>query len=130
MSREVVISSAFKKDLKKLRAKDTGRLKQLIGLLADEIPLPAGYRDHALVGQWKGYRDAHIEPDWLLIYRVSCQNRKPCGNIPIDHISPARHGVMNHAEKADTQGASKPPVPEQSHTLRATLPTRFYGRAK
>ena len=70
MSREVVISSAFKKDLKKLRAKDTGRLKQLIGLLADEIPLPADYRDHALVGQWKGYRDAHIEPDWLLIYRV------------------------------------------------------------
>ena len=36
---------------------------------------------------------------------------------------------MNHAEKADTQGASKPPVPEQSHTLRATLPTRFYDRA-
>ena len=70
MSREVVISSAFKKDLKKLRAKDTGRLKQLIGLLADEIPLPAGSRDHALVGQRKGYRDAHIEPDWLLIYRV------------------------------------------------------------
>ena len=36
---------------------------------------------------------------------------------------------MNHAEKADTQGASKPPVPEQSHTLRATLPTRFHDRA-
>ena len=36
---------------------------------------------------------------------------------------------MNHAEKADTQGASKPPVPEQSHTLRATLPTRFYDKA-
>ena len=70
MSREVVVSTAFKKDLKKLRGKDTGRLKELIGLLADGLPIPAGYRDHALTGQWKGYRDAHIDPDWLLIYRA------------------------------------------------------------
>lgn len=70
MSREIVISTAFKKDMKKLKGKDTGKLKELIVLLADGLPIPAGYRDHALTGQWKGYRDAHIEPDWLLIYRV------------------------------------------------------------
>ena len=70
MSREIVISTAFKKDMKKLKGKDTGKLKELIGLLTDGLPIPAGYRDHALTGQWKGYRDAHIEPDWLLIYRV------------------------------------------------------------
>ena len=70
MSREIVISTAFKKDMKKLKGKDVGKLKELIVLLADGRPIPAGYRDHALTGQWKGYRDAHIEPDWLLIYRV------------------------------------------------------------
>ena len=70
MSRKVVVSTSFKKDLKKLKGKDAVRLKELIGLLADGLPIPAGYRDHALTGQWKGYRDAHIGPDWLLIYRV------------------------------------------------------------
>jgi mRNA interferase YafQ len=33
--------------------------------------LPEWYKDHPLKGNWKGYRDAHIEPDWLLIYRVA-----------------------------------------------------------
>jgi len=37
---------------------------------AEEQPLPSKYRDHALKGQWHGMRDAHIEPDWLLIYYV------------------------------------------------------------
>jgi len=32
---------------------------------------PPAYRDHPLKGNWGGYRDAHIEPDWLLIYRIS-----------------------------------------------------------
>ena len=55
MSREIVISTAFKKDMKKLKGKDTGKLKELIVLLADGLPIPAGYRDHALTGQWKRY---------------------------------------------------------------------------
>ena len=38
-------------------------------LIAGEA-LPASYKDHPLKGDWKGYRDAHIEPDWLLIYRI------------------------------------------------------------
>lgn len=33
--------------------------------------MPSSYKDHLLRGNWNGYRDAHIEPDWLLIYRVS-----------------------------------------------------------
>jgi len=40
-------------------------------LLIDEEPLPAFYRDHSLLSNWKGCRDLHIEPDWLLIYRIS-----------------------------------------------------------
>jgi len=35
-----------------------------------QTPLPEAYQDHPLRGNWKGYRDAHIEPDWLLLYRV------------------------------------------------------------
>ena len=42
----------------------------LIGMLIDQVSLPETYRDHPLHGNWGGYRDAHIEPDWLLLYRV------------------------------------------------------------
>jgi len=34
-------------------------------------PLPAIYLDHPLRGGWRGFRDAHIEPDWLLIYKIT-----------------------------------------------------------
>lgn len=52
------------------RGKDLAKLRTLLLLLVEKQPLPAAYRDHALKGAWNGYRDAHIEPDWLLIYRV------------------------------------------------------------
>ncbi|EFH8529977.1 type II toxin-antitoxin system mRNA interferase toxin YafQ, partial [Escherichia coli] len=35
------------------------------------LPLPAVYKDHPLQGSWKGYRDAHVEPDWILIYKLT-----------------------------------------------------------
>ncbi|SHM23911.1 type II toxin-antitoxin system mRNA interferase toxin, RelE/StbE family [Vreelandella subglaciescola] len=62
----------FKRDVKRLqkRAKDMAKLRELLGLLIEQKPLPDAYQDHALRGNWKGYRDAHIEPDWLLLYRV------------------------------------------------------------
>ena len=47
------------------------KLRELILLLLAEDPLPERYRDHPLRGNWKGYREAHIEPDWLLIYRIA-----------------------------------------------------------
>jgi mRNA interferase YafQ len=46
------------------------KLRDAILLLVADAPLPERYRDHPLRGNWKGYRDAHIEPDWLLIYRI------------------------------------------------------------
>jgi mRNA interferase YafQ len=52
------------------RGKDMSRLRELILLLLAGEALPERYRDHGLRGPWKGYRDAHIEPDWLLIYRI------------------------------------------------------------
>ena len=39
-------------------------------LLIDEKPLPPNFKDHPLRGQWRSFRDAHIEPDWLLIYKI------------------------------------------------------------
>ncbi len=62
----------FKRDVKraKRRHKDMGKLRELLTLLIEQQPLPAHYRDHLLKGAWAGFRDAHIEPDWLLIYRV------------------------------------------------------------
>ncbi len=52
------------------RGKNLGKLRDLLGLLIAGHELPAAYKDHPLKGDWKAFRDAHIEPDWLLIYRV------------------------------------------------------------
>jgi mRNA interferase YafQ len=46
-------------------------IKTVLSLLIEEQPLPAAYSDHPLKGAWKGFRDLHIEPDWLLLYRVA-----------------------------------------------------------
>lgn len=66
-------SGQFKRDVKQSqkRGKDMSKLKTLLGLLIEGKPLPANYLDHPLKGSWKGFRDAHIEPDWLLIYKKS-----------------------------------------------------------
>lgn len=47
------------------------RLRALVRLLASGDSVPERYRDHPLRGRWSGWRDAHIEPDWVLIYRVN-----------------------------------------------------------
>ena len=68
-----VRSGQFRRDVKRAekRGKDLRKLRQVLELLIPGEELPASYKDHALTGDWKGYRDAHIEPDWLLIYRVA-----------------------------------------------------------
>lgn len=65
-------SGQFKRDVRqsKKRGKDMDKLKALLILLIEGTPLPAIYLDHPLKGGWRGFRDAHIEPDWLLIYKV------------------------------------------------------------
>jgi mRNA interferase YafQ len=42
----------------------------MLGLLIAGKELPPSSKDHPLKGDWKSYRDVHIEPDWLLIYRI------------------------------------------------------------
>jgi mRNA interferase YafQ len=70
--REIVRSTQFKRDVKlaKKRGKNIAKLRDLILLLAEGTPLPPSYRDHPLGGDWNHHRDSHIEPDWLLLYRI------------------------------------------------------------
>jgi len=67
-----VYSGQLKRDLKaaKKRGKDMEKIKQPMRLLLEGQPLPAEYKDHPLKGEWRSFRDAHIEPDWLLIYKI------------------------------------------------------------
>ena len=69
---EVVLSNRFRKDLK-LAAKRGLRLDELntiVEQLAAGQTLPERNRDHALTGDYIGFRECHIRPDWLLVYRV------------------------------------------------------------
>jgi mRNA interferase YafQ len=70
--REIVRSVQFKRDVKLLqkRGKDMYKLRELILLLSEEAPLPPRYKDHPLSGEWKHHRDSHVEPDWLLLYKI------------------------------------------------------------
>jgi len=65
-------SSAFNKDIKllKKRGKDFNKLKSVINSLASSVSLATKLRDHKLSGNSDNWRECHIEPDWLLIYRL------------------------------------------------------------
>ena len=62
----------FKRDVKlaEKRGKDMSKLRTVIVLLLAAEPLPRELGDHPLKGEWQPSRDLHIEPDWVLIYRV------------------------------------------------------------
>ena len=69
---EIKHTTQFKKDYKlaKRRGLNLSLLKDVISKLANGEALDARYRDHALSGNWSGHRECHIQPDWLLIYRI------------------------------------------------------------
>ncbi len=69
---DIVPSNQFKKDLKlaKKRGLKIDNLRNVIETLAAEKSLDEKHRDHNLSGEYKGFRECHIEPDWLLIYRI------------------------------------------------------------
>ena len=62
----------FKKDFKRIKKRgyDISRLEKIVELLANEVPLPEQFKDHNLSGNYIGFRECHIAPDWLLIYQV------------------------------------------------------------
>ena len=73
--RTIKRASAFKSDFRRIKAtprhsKDVGSLlSDVLKLLVVDRPLPDRYRDHPLSGNWNDYRECHIKPDLLLIYR-------------------------------------------------------------
>lgn len=69
---ELVVTSQFRKDLKRLkkRGRDLSKIENILNQLLNEETLDIRYRDHALVGNYQGFRECHIEPDWLLIYAI------------------------------------------------------------
>ena len=69
---ELKQTSQFKRDLRRMvkRGAKMELLDEVIVILREKKPLPAKYEDHPLTGNWSGYRDCHIQPDWLLIYRI------------------------------------------------------------
>ena len=69
--RNLVEGSQFRRDVKlcERRGKQMSKLREVILLLAEGEPLPARFRDHPLSGNWKEFRECHLEPDWLLIYK-------------------------------------------------------------
>lgn len=69
---KIVPSNQFKKDLKsaKKRGYDMEHLQKVVHALANGENLDKKYRDHALAGDYSGFRECHVEPDWLLIYRI------------------------------------------------------------
>lgn len=69
---EVVWSSRFKRDVEKAKrsGRDMAKLTAIMTAIAERRRLEPAREDHALRGEWKGYRDCHVEGDWVLIYKV------------------------------------------------------------
>ena len=69
---KIVSSNQFKRDLKlaKKRGLNLSLLTDVVNTLANQQPLDEKHRDHSLTGNYKGFRECHVEPDWLLVYRV------------------------------------------------------------
>ncbi len=72
MSRDIVWTTQFKKDYKLAlkRHLHIDLLDDIIRALSRGETLPEKNKDHALSGAWSGYRECHIQPDWLLVYRI------------------------------------------------------------
>ena len=69
--RDVQYSTQYRRDYKiaKKQGKDISLLREVITLLANDELMPEKYYDHALQGNWKGFRECHITPEWLLVYK-------------------------------------------------------------
>ncbi|MBO5422739.1 MAG: type II toxin-antitoxin system YafQ family toxin [Fibrobacteraceae bacterium] len=69
---QIRITKKFKKSVKRAtkRGKRIQKLKDIVEILAKGEEVSSAYKDHALTGNWIGHRELHIEPNWLLIYKI------------------------------------------------------------
>lgn len=69
---KISFTAKMKKDLKlaKKRGYDLNEFNTVLNMLVKQEQLPEQYHDHQLSGRYKGHRECHIEPDWLLIYKI------------------------------------------------------------
>ena len=69
---KIVYTSKFKKDYKKIKKRgyNLKLLEEVLNLLIYESPLPQKYNDHELIGNYVNFRELHITPDWLLVYKI------------------------------------------------------------
>ena len=67
---EIIVSNQFKKDLKLLakRNYNLDALDEVVTKLSQHIPLGKKHKDHPLTGEYIGFRECHVKPDWLLVY--------------------------------------------------------------
>lgn len=68
---KIKFHNLFKKDIKRIRKRgyNLKLLENIVQKLANEERLPSSNKDHALVGDYEGFRECHITPDWILVYR-------------------------------------------------------------
>ena len=70
--RSIEVSNQFKRDAKKsYLSLLTPAWGEVLNCLTNDLPIPKKYKDHALTGNYKGFRDCHIKPDLVLIYRIN-----------------------------------------------------------
>lgn len=70
---QLVTTNQFRKDIKRIKKRGLplNKLELVLNKLQQQEPLEESYRDHALVGNYIGFRECHIAPDWLLIYAIT-----------------------------------------------------------
>ncbi len=76
MLKKISYTNEFRRDFKKIAKSGRYKLQDfedLLVLLRADAELSKKYRDHALIGEWYGYRECHIKPDWLLIYQANSE---------------------------------------------------------
>ena len=72
-------TAKFKKDLKRAikQDRDLNKLGKILEKLAVPEPLPKSFKDHKFKGEWRDFRECHVEPDWLLIYTITDFELRP-----------------------------------------------------
>ena len=73
MALALLTTTAFEKDMRRIRrqGKDLDKLDAIVNLLQEQERLPERCRPHPLRGDWTGHWDCHVEPDWLLLYKLT-----------------------------------------------------------